>query len=90
MTTALNNHPSKHTGRHTASHSLGHSVLAPHIASLRTRLADRKALRSFRRELDTYATPAQINELLALIAEHDDAESQVMRGVLVSNLNHRS
>lgn len=78
------------TGKHAAGHSAHQGFIASHVASVKEHLATRKAMRAFRRELDTYATPAQINELIAIISEHDDAESQEIRGILVSNLNHRS
>lgn len=77
-----------HTG--VGKHTDSRSFAARHVAQFKEHLATRKALRQFRRELDTYATPAQINDLLALLSEHDDPESQEMRGLLVSNLNHRS
>ncbi len=80
-------------GRHTAGHSLGPSIasgfIATQVASFKSGRSDRRATRTFRRELNAYTSPAQIDDLLAMIAHQDDADSMAMRRVLVSNLHHR-
>lgn len=46
----------------------------------------RAADRALRADLAHYRTPAEIDDLLAMVAEDDSPESEVVRDVLMDNL----
>lgn len=50
---------------------------------LRERRQERAARRTLERELATYTTPAEVNDLLTLINGVDSADADAMREVLV-------
>ena len=72
-------------GRHTASHG----IIASTFGSINERRAARAAERNFRRELETFSSPSQINDLLAMLANRDDAQASAMRDILARNLQHQ-
>jgi hypothetical protein len=45
--------------------------------------------RKLRRELSHVTSPNQINELLAMLADRTDRDSNQMRSILISNLHQR-
>ncbi len=70
---------------------------APHLrilAELRDELRERReardAYRALERDLAGYSTPAEVDDLLAALRWQDDPESQVIRDILLGNLNRRS
>lgn len=56
---------------------------------LRERRQARAAHRTLERELATYTTPAEIEDLLGAMRGRDDAASDEMRDLLIRNLQHR-
>jgi hypothetical protein len=70
---------------------------APHLRilagvrdELRERREARDAYRALERDLAGYNTPAEVDDLLAALRWQDDPESQVIRDILLGNLNRRS
>ncbi len=70
---------------------------APHLRilagvrdELRERREARDAYRALERDLAGYSTPAEVDDLLAALRWQDDPESQVIRDILLGNLNRRS
>lgn len=67
------------------------SILRPstHLASVRDELRERRsaraAQRSLERELSSYNTPAQVSDLLGVLAGQDDAASQEIRDIVLRN-----
>ena len=59
------------------------------MTRVRDELAERRerreASRMLRRELASYTSPAEVNELLALIGSQDDATAEEMRTILLRN-----
>ena len=72
-------------GRHTAAHG----IIASVFASLKERHEARTAERNFRREIETFSSPSQINDVLAMLANRDDSQSRAMRDILARNLQHQ-
>ena len=56
------------------------------IESVRTRREAGAAHRQLRRELSAVTTPAQVNDLLALVARSDDPKAAEIRNILSENL----
>ena len=56
------------------------------IESVRTRREAGAAHRQLRRELSAVTTPAQVNDLLALVARSDDPTAAEIRDILSENL----
>lgn len=57
---------------------------------LRERRRARAAYRVMERELASYTTPNQVDDLLAALSDHDDAESAMIRDILTRNLHRRT
>jgi len=53
--------------------------------TLESRRTRREAQRELRRDLASYTSDAEINDLLALLDSHDDAEADVVRSILLDN-----
>ncbi len=53
---------------------------------LRVRRRDRAAHAALRRELATYSTPAEVDDLLGALSDHDDSAAEEIRSILFSNL----
>ncbi len=58
------------------------SILASALAELRARRAQREARRQLVRELSTYTTPADRDDLTAILARYDDADVKDIREIL--------
>ncbi len=56
---------------------------------LRERRQARAARRTLERELATYTTPAEVEDLLGAMRGRDDAESDAIRDLLIRNLQHQ-
>lgn len=56
------------------------------LDELRDRRTAHAAHRQLQRELSTYTRPAEINDLLAALADHTDTESAEVRSILHHNL----
>jgi aerobic-type carbon monoxide dehydrogenase small subunit (CoxS/CutS family) len=56
------------------------------IESVRTRREAGSAHRQLRRELSAVTTPAEVNDLLALVAGSDDPRASEIRNILSENL----
>lgn len=72
MTTTLNDAP----------RTLAGQLLAEARDDLRRRRAARAARRTLERELATYITPAEVDDLLAAMRGHDDPENDQIRTML--------
>ncbi len=65
------------------------------ISSLRSNFREQRAAaagrRALERELRSYSTPAEIDDLLAAVDRSDDPEAEFMRAILTDNLitHHR-
>jgi hypothetical protein len=59
------------------------------VATVRDELRDRRQARASRRtlerELASYNTPAQVNDLLGALTGHDDVDSQEIRDIVLRN-----
>ena len=62
--------------------TLAGQLLAEARDDLRRRRAARAARRTLERELATYITPAEVDDLLAAMRGHDDAENDEIRTIL--------
>jgi len=60
------------------------SLLASARADLRTRRAQREARRQLVRELSTYTSAADRDDLNAILARYDDADVREIREILAS------
>ena len=56
------------------------------MSAVRARREAGVARRQLTRELRSYSTPSELNDLLALIDDRDDAESARMREILLGSL----
>jgi hypothetical protein len=56
---------------------------------LRERREARAAYRALERDLASYSTPGEVDDLLAALRWQDDPESQVIRDILIGNMNRR-
>lgn len=56
---------------------------------LRERRQARAARRTLERELATYTTPAEVEDLLMAMRGSDDAQTEAIRGLLIRNLQHQ-
>jgi hypothetical protein len=66
-----------------------HRILSGVRDELRERREARAAYRALERDLASYSTPAEVDDLLAALRWQDDAEAQVIRDILIGNLNRR-
>lgn len=57
---------------------------------LRERRQARAAYRALERDLASYSSPAEVDDLLAAVSGQDDAEAQAIRDILMSNLRRRA
>ncbi len=57
---------------------------------LRERRREREARRRLHRELATYSTPTDVDDLLAALEGHDDPASEEIRSILTGNLSRRA
>ncbi|MCW2763031.1 MAG: hypothetical protein JWR85_3232 [Marmoricola sp.] len=57
---------------------------------LSERRQQRATYRALRRDLASYTTRAQVDDLLAMIQGHDDAEAEMIRNILANNLQQQS
>lgn len=76
----------------TLGHMNTNSLLRPSVqlvATVRDELRDRRqaraARRTLERELASYSTPAQVNDLLGSLHGQDDAAAQVVRDIVLRN-----
>ena len=56
---------------------------------LRERRQARAAYRALERDLASYTTPAEVDDLLAALSGQDDPEAQAIRDILIGNLHRR-
>ena len=56
---------------------------------LAVRRARREASKTLRRELASYTSPAEVDELLTMIGSRDDATAEEMRTILLRNRDTR-
>lgn len=65
-------------------------MLREHIRTLRDELRQRRAARAqylaLRQELASYRTPAEVDDLLGVIADQEGPEAQQIRDILLDNL----
>ncbi len=64
----------------------GPALLTSVRDDLRERRAARAARRDLRRELATYTTPAEVDDLFAALREQESAAAEEIRGILAANL----
>jgi hypothetical protein len=57
---------------------------------LRDRRQARAAYRALERDLASYSSPAEVDDLLAAVSGQDDEEAQAIRDILMSNLHGRA
>jgi hypothetical protein len=57
---------------------------------LRERRQARAAYRALERDLASYSSPSEVDDLLAAVSGQDDAEAQAIRDILMSNLHRRA
>lgn len=73
----------------TQDRSLARQLWTTVSDDLRERRQARAARRTLERELATYTTPAEVEDLLMAMRGRDDAQTEAMRGLLVRNLQHQ-
>ena len=56
---------------------------------LRERRSDRAARVALRRDLATYSTPTEVDDLLGALRDHDDSAAEEIRSILTNNLVRR-
>jgi hypothetical protein len=69
----------------TTKRSPARRILAGVRDERRQRREARDAYLKLERELSTYSTPAQVDDLLIALSGHDDHDSQVIRDILTRN-----
>lgn len=88
MDTGTMNHTTLHDGTSTTSTPVQRLWVG--IADeLRERRRDRAARVALRRELATYNTPAEVDDLLGALPDRDDSAAEEIRSILTSNLVRR-
>lgn len=73
----------------TAPRTLAGQFLAEARDDLRRRREARAARRTLERELATYRTQAEVDDLLAAMRDHDDAENDAIRTILTSRRSYQ-
>jgi hypothetical protein len=65
----------------------------PHWTALHKKLSERHLKRShylaLKHDLASYTTVAEVDDLLATIHDHEDAEATLIRSILTDNLQHQ-
>src|SRR6476660_1292485 len=77
------------TTQHSSTASRPFALLATVRDELRERRQVRAAHRSLERELSSYNTRAEVDDLLAVLEGQDSAEADVVRSILTRNLQQR-
>ncbi|MEO5652551.1 MAG: hypothetical protein ABIN79_13350 [Marmoricola sp.] len=77
-----------YTPRHHSSPSRTRQLIATVRDDLRDRRRARTQGRNLERDLATYSTPSDVNDLLATIASDGSAEAERMRSMLARNMRH--
>ena len=74
---------------HDAPRTFAGQLLAEARDDLRRRRAARAARRTLERELATYITPAEVDDLLAAMRGHDNPENDEIRTLLTRKRQYR-